>query len=264
MTPIERDNHGPRSVTRLLGLFEKLSHADDGLSLAELSVALGSPKSSLLNMLKPLVTEGYLVHASGAYSLGPSTFRLCAGVLSSWKFPRLIRPYMEELCASTGESVVLGVLNREAAVVSYVEVIDSPHPIRYQMPVGTILPLHTAASGRLLLAHAGAAWRRQYVATLNFKALGFALTRPQFNQELDAIHTAGVCISIDGYRRGVSAIAAPVFDAQGQCVASLSLNGPTERFRDRIEHLQGVVRAIAEKASGLIGAGTTRQARPEI
>jgi len=53
--PPERDVSGPRSLTRLLGLFGVLSQATNGMTLAELSVSLESPKSSLLNLLRPLV-----------------------------------------------------------------------------------------------------------------------------------------------------------------------------------------------------------------
>ena len=51
---------GPRSLTRLLGLFDVLAKSKHGMSLAELNQALQSPKSSLLNLLRPLVIDGYL------------------------------------------------------------------------------------------------------------------------------------------------------------------------------------------------------------
>ena len=47
----EKDNGGPRSLTRLLGLFAALARSSDGMSLADLNVVLESPKSSLLNLL---------------------------------------------------------------------------------------------------------------------------------------------------------------------------------------------------------------------
>src|SRR5215207_7679196 len=119
----ERDNTGPRSLTRLLGLFDVLSLTQNGMSLAELSATLASPKSSLLNLLRPLVAEGYLIHADGSYRIGPSIIRLSASVMSAWNFPKMIRPFMEELVERTGETVLLGVLNKEAEVLAYTEII---------------------------------------------------------------------------------------------------------------------------------------------
>jgi IclR family acetate operon transcriptional repressor len=53
----ERSVTGPRALTRLLALFDALSASADGLSLADLSIVLDSPKSSLLNLLRPMVAE---------------------------------------------------------------------------------------------------------------------------------------------------------------------------------------------------------------
>jgi DNA-binding IclR family transcriptional regulator len=251
----DRDVGGPRSLTRLLGLFGVLSHARDGMSLAELNVALESPKSSLLNLLRPLVAEGYLVHSGGTYRLGPAIFRLAAGVLAAWHFPSLIRPFMEELSQRTEETVLLGVMNREAEVLTYVEIIDSPHPVRYQIPVGTTRPLYTSSAGRLLVAFSDKEWRDQYVSSVAFKTkTAIPISRVALSRELVKIREEGVSCSIDGYLRGLAAVAAPVFDADGRCVASLNIAGPSERFRNELEALKTVVKDVAAKASGVISA----------
>ena len=249
----DRDFTGPRSVTRLLGLFGVLSHAPEGMSLAELSVALDTPKSSLLNLLRPLVAEGYLIHGSGVYNLGPSIYRLSASVLSAWNFPKLIRPFMEELSQRTEETVLLSVLNREAEVMTYVEIIDSPHPVRYQIPVGTTRPIYASTAGRLLLAYADKPFRDEYLRSVAFKTkMAVSMTRTSLKQELERIRVEGLGWSIDTYTKGLSAIAAPVFDADGQCVAALNIAGPSERFRADLNLLKTAVKEVADKASGVV------------
>ncbi|WP_370684320.1 MULTISPECIES: helix-turn-helix domain-containing protein [Paraburkholderia] len=81
--PADRTVRGPRSLARILALFALLARAPDGMSLGELSFALKSPKSSLWYLLRPLVAEGYLTHASDRYHLGPSIFRLSSRVISA-------------------------------------------------------------------------------------------------------------------------------------------------------------------------------------
>jgi IclR family acetate operon transcriptional repressor len=251
--PEERDVTGPRSLTRLLGLFDVLSLSPDGMSLAELNVTLESPKSSLLNLLRPLVAEGYLIHSSGIYRLGPSIFRLAAGVMSAWNFPKLIRPFMEELCARTEESVLLSVLNPEAEVMTYVEIIDSPHPVRYHIPVGTTRPLYASSAGRLLLAFSDKRWRDSYVATVQFKTkTAVPVTRALLARELERVRAEGVSVALDTYMVGLAAVAAPVFDAEGRCIAALNIAGPSDRFRDELEPLKAVVKEVAARASGAV------------
>ncbi|RWA52312.1 hypothetical protein AU476_18460 [Cupriavidus sp. UYMSc13B] len=244
---------GPRSLTRLLGLFEILSNARNGMTLAELNVALESPKSSLLNLLRPLVAEGYLVHNESSYRLGPSIFRLAAGVMSAWDFPRMIRPFMEELAARTEETVMLGVMVPEAEAITYVEIIESPHPIRYQIPVGTSRPLYASSAGRLLVAYSTPEWRKQYLATVALKAkMEIPFTRASLSKEVARIQAEGLSCSFGSYSRGLASVAAPVFDAAGRCVASLNVAGPSERFQNELDFLKATVREVATKASGMI------------
>ncbi len=251
---VERDFTGPRSLTRLLALFRLLSRTPEGMSLAELNVALNTPKSSLLNLLRPLVAEGYLSHGNGNYELGPSIFSLSARVLAAWNFPKLIRPFMEELSRRTGETVLLGVMNRMEGVIMYVEIIDSPHPVRYQVPVGTIRVLYATTAGRLLLAYADKQWRDAYLASATFKAkTAVPITRASLSRELEKIRTERISYSLDAYIKGLASVAVPVLDAEGRCVAALNIAGPTEHFRRDLEFLKRTAKEIAERASGLSG-----------
>lgn len=247
----ESESGGPRSLSRVLRLFSVLADSQGGMSLAELSVVLDSPKSSLLNLLRPLVADGFLVHANGLYALGPALFRLSATVLAAWDFPKLIHPFLQELAEKSGETALLGVLNREADAMVYVDVINSPQPVRYQIPVGTMRPLYASAAGRLLLAYADADYQREYLANVKFKSnIAKPLTKTDLVQELEHIRRDGYSVSIDAYLQGLSAIAAPVLDAEGVCVASINLAGPTERFKSDIDFLKSTVLEIASQASG--------------
>lgn len=248
-----RDHTGPRSLTRLLAIFDALSVVSDGLSLAELSSSLGSPKSSLLNLLRPLVAEAYLIHGGGTYRLGPSIFRLASGVLDSWQLPKVVHPFMQQLAKSTGESVLLSVIDMDKGVMTYVDVVHSPHPVRYQIAVGTVRPLYASTAGRLLLAYADRNWRQQYIAKVQFDVSTAApMTRASLKRELDLIQQDELACSVDSYMVGLSAIAAPVLDASGKCVACLNIAGPTDRFKDNLEALKRSVGASAALASKAI------------
>ncbi|NYT79313.1 IclR family transcriptional regulator [Alcaligenaceae bacterium] len=230
-----------------------MSKSSDGLSLTDLSLELESPKSSLLNLLRPLVTDGYLVNDGGCYRLGPSIYRLSAHILASWDFPRLIRPFMEELAGRSGESVLLSVLNRDAEVATYVEIIPSPHPVRYQIPVGTTRPLYASSAGRLLLAYADKAWRDSYLKSVTFKSkTAVPMNRAWLRQDVEQIRIAGAASSIDVYTIGLAAVTAPVFEVDGHCVAALTLAGPTERFRHELESKKAMLLDVAARASGIV------------
>ena len=63
---------GHRAVARVLDILETLSGRPAGASLTELSVTLEAPKTSLLPLLRTLVSRGYAARGdSGRYGIGP-------------------------------------------------------------------------------------------------------------------------------------------------------------------------------------------------
>jgi DNA-binding IclR family transcriptional regulator len=157
--------------------------------------------------------------------------------------------------------VLLGVLNRDAEVLTYVEIIDSPHPVRYQIPVGTTRPLYASSAGRLLLAYTEKRWREAYLSSVQFKVrTAIPVTRASLSRELDRIRAEGVSVAVDNYMVGLAAVAAPVFDGDGHCVASLNIAGPSDRFRNELDQLKAVVKEVAAKASGVVAGIEARAA----
>jgi DNA-binding IclR family transcriptional regulator len=243
----------PRSLTRVLGLFAAIARTADGMTLARLSTELESPKSSLLTLLRPLVSQGYLTHEGGLYRLGPSVFRLAADILSTRSFPKLIRPFMQQLVERSQESVYLAVIDKEARCVTYVEGIESPQPVRYMAPLGSPRPLYCSAAGRLLLAYSDDEWRERYVRTVQLKAVTerTVTDRAELRKELEKIRKTGLAISIGEAVPGAAGLAAPVFDTDGRPAAALLIGAPVDRFERELPALRKLMKDVATQASGL-------------
>ena len=249
----QREVTGPRSLMRLLGLFDALAKSPkDGLGLAELNTVLNSPKSSLLNLLRPLVSTGYLNLESGRYRLGPSIFRLAGTIMSVWNFSNAVRPFLEELAVRSRESVYLGVLDRAGKVITYVDAIDSPHSVRYSVPVGAVRPLYATGAGRVLLAFADKRWQEEYITTTKLEARTprTISTQKGLREELERIRKTHLSISIGEMFPESAAISAPVFGADGVVAAAIAVGGPTERLQPRIAELRPIIADIAARASG--------------
>lgn len=248
----ERAAAGPRSLTRILGLFDVLARQPDGLSLAELNALLESPKSSLLNLLRPLVAEGYLLHNHGFYRLGPTAFRMAANIMSVWNFSRLMRPYLDELAARSKESVYIGVLDRDQQVITYVDAIDSGHSIRYAVTVGAHRPLYCTAAGRVLLAFADEEFQQNYFRTVKFeRRTPRTLTdRKELRRELERIRETGVSTSLGEMFEGSAAIAAPIYGTEGKVIAALAIGAPANRFEAELPRLREVLLDVAARVSG--------------
>jgi DNA-binding IclR family transcriptional regulator len=243
---------GPRSVTRILGLFEVLAKSTEGLSLAELSNTLESPKSSLLTLLRPLVAEGYLNHANSRYHLGPFIYRLAGNILATRNFPKLMRPYLQELAARTGESVYLSVIDMDSQMVTHIDGIDSQNPVRYVSSLGAPRPLHCTAPGRLLLAYQDEKVQEHYLKTAKLKAMTWRTVtdRNALRKMLKEAHESGISISISELSEGAAGIAAPVFDADGSVAGALVIAAPAERMQHKLAELCPLLAQVAAEASG--------------
>jgi DNA-binding IclR family transcriptional regulator len=251
-----RNGGGPKAMSRVLRLLDELAQNPEGLSLADLSVVLETPKSTLINSLRPLVNEDFLIADGNLYRLGPRSFRLAATVASAWSLPRIVHGYLANLASVTRESVALAVLDREMRRFVYIDVIESTRPVRYAMTVGMSGPLHSTAAGRVLLAHQADPYREDYLRTAKLPALTSRTnTDPDvLRSQLEAVRVEGCWISIGESVEDSAAMAAPVFGPDGGIVAALSVGAPSDRFQANLDALRAALKEIAAHASGRVGA----------
>lgn len=245
----------PRSSLRMLRLLSVLSASPEGLTLAALSLSVRVPKSSLLTILKPLVTERYLAHRDARYVLGPESFTLATGIIGARKIGGLMRVFMEELWAETQETIILVTMDRANRCATYIDVIESPQSVRYVVPPGVTRSLHSSAGGRALLAHEDAAWLDAYLAAADLRPLtDRSPTDPAaIRDALAAVRARGVSVSLGEAVRGASGVAAPVFDQDGATVAALLIGAPADRAALNLEPWTALMKSVAGRASRAFG-----------
>lgn len=242
---------GPRSLLRTLRILERLASVPDGMTLAALSVALESPKSSLLGLLRPLCSYGYILHTEGAYVLGPAAYRLGVSIMPTLSMTRIAQPVMRELVEETQETVLVAVLDRAAGRVTYVEKIESSRSIRYTVPLGTSRPLYGSAAGRVLLAFSDQEYIERYLRTEQFEPYTpNTLTDPEeLKRILAQVRREGLAITIGEISSDVAGFAAPIFDHQGRAIAALAMAAPISRTRSTSQVFATQVREAAESIS---------------
>ena len=154
---------GPRAIARLLGIFDVIATKPEGMTLAELTIALGAPKSSLLALLRPLTRSGHLDHENGRYLLGREIFRLASHIVSTRKFSAIMKDILARLAEESGETTILATLDRVSRAMTYVDVVESRKFVRYAVPAGVTRPIYCSAGGSCLLAHQTPEWREDYL-----------------------------------------------------------------------------------------------------
>ncbi|MFK0003076.1 IclR family transcriptional regulator [Paenarthrobacter sp. NPDC090520] len=145
--------------------------------------------------------------------------------------------FMEELGASTGETVHLFVLEGGSARI--IDGVGSPQAVRVATAIGALYPAHATAGGKALLAALpGDQLRAMYSRGLP-RFTDFTQTRWEaFEPEIEMIRRQGFAVNRGEAQDGVCGVAVPIFDRARRLVASLALSVPRDRINDeRIENL---------------------------
>lgn len=172
----------------------------------------------------------------GLYGLGPLALQLGLISLQQYDPVRLATPVIEDLAQQLGHTVAIAVWGTHGPTI--VRVAEGPTPVHVSMRHGTVMSLSGTASGRLF-----AAWRTGEAATLG-QPLPDADTTA-------AVQRDGMATSRDGVVAGISAAAAPVFDATGRLVLALTAIGPSASFDTA---LSGAVARPLREAAALLSS----------
>jgi DNA-binding IclR family transcriptional regulator len=232
-----------------------LAELPDGETLSYLSKCSGTPKSSLLALLRALTRSGFLEHSDGRYAIGPESQKLASAIVAKRRFPNIAIPIVDALANQTGESAFLARLADDAPEAVYLYRADSASALRFTVEIGSREPLYSTAVGRVLLAFQPAPWRERYISRVKLAARTPKTVKSKHRLRHLVAETRRRCCttSIEEEIEGVACIAAPILEKGGDLVASLVIGAPAVRATPRIVALEKQVRDAASEISSLMG-----------
>lgn len=218
-------------ATAILELFEKLNV--QYLGIAEISKEIGVQKTTVFNIVKTLVHQGWLIQDSpnGKYRLGTRILRVSTMITRSITTEELIEQEMRRLRDKYNEDVVLTAMVDGVPIC--VEKVKSENYLQIQSKVGRVSSLIKGSTGKTLFA-----WQsEQFIQdTLgkNFSNTEEGLLERKITEEqLKTIRKHGYCISVSEQDKGVASIAVPILDDKGIAVYSLAVIGEENRMKQK-------------------------------
>jgi DNA-binding IclR family transcriptional regulator len=148
-------NDGPaypiESVDRALTVIMAFEEADT-LTIAEIGRLLGVSRSTAYRLLNVLEHRGFVRQdrRTKAFSAGSTLLRVGLAAAGRSDIRAVLRPLLELVVGQVGETAHLVVLNRGEAF--YMDCVESSQMVRATSRVGTSLPAHLTAAGKVLLA----------------------------------------------------------------------------------------------------------------
>lgn len=244
--------HVPTGV-RSLYILEVLARTGQPMTATGINEVLGLPKPTIHRLCKRLEREGFLEKDIDGrrYLPGRRLRSLSSGVLGFVRFRQARQAVLRRLSAEVDETCNIA-LPDEGGMV-YLDRVESRWPLRVQLPVGSTVPFHCTANGKLYLAHLPPARRESLVRSLDLKRYAAnTITDPEaLLVALERITKTGIGTDNQEFVDGMVAVAVPIRDADGLMVAGLAMHGPTQRLT--VDDALGAVGALREAAKALAG-----------
>lgn len=199
----------------------------------EIAESLDLPKPTVYRMIENFEQLGLLQRQFGSklVTVGPRLTDLAFDILrASMQYaPR--RMIMEGVVGDVGETCNIGTI--EANEIIYLDRVEAKHwPLRLQFGIGSRVPLHCTAIGKLFLAFLPALQRQALLDNLELRGFTPATItdRDRLAEELAAIREGKLSIDREEYLLGVVCVAYPIFDGNGYIRAGIAIQAPAARL----------------------------------
>lgn len=238
-----------KTALRVIEIIEMYAREKRALSLTELARLLNVPVSSCLGLIRTLAGMGYLYEIERRQGYYPTGRLLAMAQRISQADPVLDRVYpsLVALREATQETVVFAKLNQESRVV-YLEVLDSPHTIRYAPVAGEFKDVHANSLGKALISTLDAPARAELLKKTSFTQHNerTLVSARAIEADLQASRERGWFLNLGESIADVGAIAWPVTLSGIQY--AISIGGPVYRIEP---HQQEYARILRAACAGL-------------
>ncbi len=222
----------PSPADRSLAVLALLAREGRALPLAEVAAQLGIPKTSAHRLCTQLVDNGYLARDidQRVYRIGPALRALAFDALNHSVERAQRHAILDDLVREVGETCNFTTLDGNR--ILYLDRVEAHWPLRLSLEVGSHVPLHCTASGKLFLALLDEPSRLKLIDTLRLERLTRnTLTRREaLLKECHAIAQQGHATDREEFMAGLVAVAVPVQDRSGRMRAAIAVHGPTARM----------------------------------
>jgi DNA-binding IclR family transcriptional regulator len=224
--------------------------------VTEIATKVGMHKSSVSRILATLEQADIVERDDGSrkFRLGLGLISVAGPLLANLDVRRIALPQMQELSASTGETIALVVWSGHEAVT--VEQVPSPRQIKHTNPLGTRYGTALSASVQVFLAEMP---HEQAVALVEsgLPALpqAGAAAIAAYRQRLLTCAERGYAINYGETSPEEVGVAALIRDHRGEAVAAIVLAAPFYRVPESsLPHIGEACTKTATQISARLGA----------
>jgi DNA-binding IclR family transcriptional regulator len=243
-----------KSLEKAKNILELLAVAGD-LSVSEIGKKLGMHRSHAHRFLATLRSLSLLEQSEDArYRLSFKFFEWGMAVANRMEVRQIVHSFLMDLKNRHEETTNLGIL--DGMEVVYADKIESPHLLRMDLAVGCHVPLYCTALGKVMLANLPGMDIRKlfHKKKLERRTPNTITSVSGLLEELSTIREKGYAIDDEELALGVRCIAVPIFNYTGNCIAAISIAGPSVRMTvEKIKEIKPDIMAVGKTISIRLG-----------
>lgn len=254
------------AVGKLVSIVNCFVDESSSWGVRELAAHLAMSKSTVHRMLSSLTLVDWLQYDERVkrYTVGFELYRMAMVLSQNTPLVHVARPYLDKISKATGESVILCYYRATDRKVVFLDLVESIHPLRYEVKLGVPRLLHAGATGRSIMAFLSPEIQREMIETGLEQITDRTLVQPEL-LEAKLAETRSLRYAVSSGERipGAISVAAPFWDATG-LIGSIALTVPEQRVTsDEVIHQWGeLLLKETNELSALLGFHNDERRRP--
>jgi len=251
----EKSNYVIQSVAHSLDVLEQFNGNVDEIGVTELSKRLKLHKNNVFRLLATLEARGYIEQnkLTENYRLGLRCLQLGQTFIQQMGLLAQSKGVLKHLSKTTRESVFVAI--RRGAGIIPLDFVEPSRAVRAVSCLGTALPAHCTAAGKVYLAFEVEGGLGQSLAErLDRYTEKTIVERPALMEQIKEIGAAGYAVERGEFSEDVNSVAVPIRDYTRTLVGALAVVGPNHRLTDEaIENdiMPAILRAGSELSKRL-------------
>ena len=237
------------SVTKALQLLLLLRERSE-LRVTDVSRELEVAPSSAHRLLATLAHSGFVRRdtRTRAYLPGPVLVEIALASSGHDHLRAGARPHLTRLSAHLRETIHLSVL--EGPGVRIVDGVESDQPVRVTVRTGDLLPAHSSAAGKVLLAElADRDVRALYPQGLPAITAATVTDMCTLQRQLETVRAEGFATNMGENEEGLHSVAVPIRTRSGVARAALVAALPASRLSAK--EVGGLARELSASAAAI-------------
>ena len=229
----EKSNYVIQSVSHALDVLEQFHGNVDEIGVTELSKRLKLHKNNVFRLLATLEARGYIEQnkISENYRLGLRCLQLGQTFIHQMGLLLQSRAVLEELSKNTKESVYVAI--RKGSAIIPLDFVEPTRAVRVVSFLGTVLPTHCTAAGKIHLAFEADGNPGQSLPENLERFTDHTIVEGgALREQMKIIGESGYAVERGEFVEDVHAVAVPVRDYTRSLVGTLAVVGPAHRLND--------------------------------